>query len=221
MNRVSVVIVTALLLASCTSESPEPTPPVAMNPTVNSSPNQIPAHEVYVQLYPRDGYLHVKEYNLGSVLPADSIPSQIARLKAKISALELSESEYIFEVFDAKEESLFMDRGFVTGEYHLKTDERNLNRLIADSFAKVLRRPVTLTINDSGITIEFNNVGLRVADNNSTGVYANSDNTRTRMTFRNGQRMYESVFTFDRSDNVVSLAESFGDNVHAEKEPSS
>ncbi len=194
---------------------------MAKNPTASSSPNQFHAHEVYVQLYPRDGYLHVKEYNLGSVLPADSIPSQIARLKAKISALELSESEYAFEVFDAKEESLFMDRGFVTGEYHLKTDERNLKRLIADSFAKVLRRPVTLTINDTDRIIEFNSVGIRVADNNSTGVYANSDNTRTRMTFRNRQPMYESVFTIDRSDNFVSLVKSFGDNVHAEKEPSS
>ncbi len=184
------------------------------------SPNQVRPREIYVQLYPRDGYLHIKEYHIESLLPPDAVADQLEAIRNRIAALEYSESEYRFELFDAKEESWFRDRGFITGQYHLKTDETNVLKLIDDSFAKILRRPVKVKITESEIILQFPANGVRVADNNATGVYLHRETNWNRVVFGNDERFYEAVFSLDDSgDQTTSMIEYFPEDVHAEKDP--
>ncbi len=216
------IIIVPILLASCQqskqADSLQTRAPTESN--IVASPNDVRVHEIFVQLFPRDGYLHVKEYNITSLKDPDSLADQVLDMRSKVSALAYSESEYGFEHFDAKEESFFEDRGLLTGEYHLKTDLTNLKELIDDSFSKILRRPVELTITDENITLVFGDQGIRVADNNSTGVFGNRDENLIRMSFPNGSRKYEAVFTMLYDDDESStLIENFGDDVHAEKDP--
>lgn len=216
------LIIVTVLLASCrqSEQAVSIQTPALSESDTGDSPNELRVHEIFVQLYPRDGYLHVKEYNITSLKDAGSLADQVSAMRAKIADLEYAESEYGFEHFDAKEESLFADRDFLTGEYHLKTDLTNLKELIDDSYSKILRRPVELTITEEYITLVFECGGIRVADNNSTGVFAKPGENLIRMSFPNGSRVYESVFTMVYDDaGSLSLKEIFGDDVHAEKAP--
>ena len=91
--------------------------------------------------------------------------------------------------------------------------------LINDSFAKLLRRPVTLKVNESEIILQFEATGLRVADNNAQGVFLHRETNWMRLVFPNGQRSLDAVFTFlhDGEDDAISLAPYFEEAVHGER----
>jgi hypothetical protein len=184
-----------------------------------SSPNGVVKQEIYVGLFPLDGYLHLKEYHIESEQPPpDEIANQVKRLRRQIEELNYAHSEYGFRLFRSQEESVRHDRGFLTGEYHLTTTERNLKKLVEDSFARVMRRPVDVVIDRKHVSFTFNARGLFVDNQFSDSSSKKGD--EVTLAFKNGQtghEKYEIVFSYKHVPASVPFVEQFGPDVHAER----
>ncbi len=103
------------------------------------------ATETYVELFPRDGYLHIIEYDLRPVATdKNEIAKAIADVKSKISTASYSKAAFGFSTFVPVEERIYKDkRGIIIGEYNLVSKyEQDLPLTLQDSLAKILNRPI-------------------------------------------------------------------------------
>ncbi len=167
----------------------------------------IEAAEIYVCLYPGDGYLHIKEYRLSAVTRDTSTE----KIKSLIEDAKFCEKRFPFRHFTAMEESMKRDRGYITGEYHLMTRERSLVKMMEDSFGKILDRKVKVTINEDDIGLHFIGPDIQVRSNNANGVYGKEDQ---RVIFwKNGLQYFEVVFGEHTDQHFDSIAASFGADV--------
>lgn len=165
------------------------------------------AAETYVQLYPRDGFLHIKEYSLG----ATSSRCSIQKIKSMVADAKYCDSKFKFKHFTAMEESMKMDRGYITGEYNLMTRETNFVKMMEDGFGKVLNRKVRVTISDEKIGLYYTGDDVEVRSHNAEGVFAKEDQ---RVIFwKNGLQYFEAVFADNPESRASSIADSFGADV--------
>lgn len=177
-----------------------------------ASPLGLLASEYWLLLNPSAGTFIFREYDLragpdssGSVA---STGREVARL---VESGDYPVAEFGFQSFTTLRTSVYPERGFITSAHLLHTDERRLYSLIEDSFERVLRRPVSVTISDGSIGVRFRGTGLRVADNNSRGVFVNGDDLV--VCFRNGASQYEMVVTQVGDTSGVTLQAGIPDTV--------
>jgi hypothetical protein len=163
--------------------------------------------ETFVQLYPRDGFLHIKEYSLG----ATSSRCSIKKIKALVEDAEYCRSKFKFDHFTAMEESMKKDRGYITGEYNLMTRETNLVKMMEDGFGKVLDRKVEVSINDGKIGLYYDGEDIQVRSNNAEGAYANGE--KRVIFWKNGLQYFEAVFAGISGKTGKSIVASFGADV--------
>lgn len=151
------------------------------------------AKETFVQFWPADGFLYIKECYL-STLKSD--PAEIRRQVAHISDLVRSgnyiKARYGLQGFTPMEERIFHDRKFVTVECRLLTKERNLQKMMDSVYSSVLNRHVEITISKGEIGLYFDGPGIVVRGSNAKGVFGKD--TRKSIFWRNGERFYEAVF---------------------------
>lgn len=177
------------------------------------SPNGIAPREVYIRLYPRDGYVYFREYMVSTPLAADArIKAQVGRIHDLVGDTEFAQSEYGFRHFRLREEKFYEDRGFLTAEHHITTDERNLKKLMEDSFGKILRRDVKVTITETDIGLHFDRTGLAgISSDTAKSAFTNKKDSRAVIFWRNGVEFYEAVFTYEWDEKrYKSLLPHFG-----------
>ena len=153
---------------------------------------RLEAAETYVRLVPREGELHIREYVLGT---RETDPAAMARQAETVTALvraaEYCTRRFGLPGFSAVEESLFHDRGVLTVDCRLRTEERNLRRLMASAFGGVLGRPVTLTIGGE-IGLHFAGPEIQCRGNNALAIMGKGD--QRVIYWRNGTPSFELVF---------------------------
>lgn len=177
------------------------------------SPNGIAPREVYIRLYPLDGYVYFREYIVSTPLAADArIKAQVGRIRDLVGNTEFARSEYDFRHFRLRQEKLYEDRGFLTAEHHITTDERNLKKLMEDSFGRILRRDVEVTINKTDIGLHFDRTGLAsISSPTAKGAFTRKEDSRAVIFWRNGVDFYEAVFTYEWDEKrYKSLLPYFG-----------
>lgn len=173
-----------------------------LNKTLN-----ITTAETYVRLYPRDGYLQIKEYSLS----ATSSRTSTEKVKSLIANAKYCKKRFKFKQFTALEESMKHDRDFITGEYHLMTRDLNLVKMMEDCFGKILDRKVRVTIDESSIGLHYTGSDIQVRSNNAEGAYEKGDQ---RVIFwKNGLQYFEVVFGETANKQYNSIANSFGSDV--------
>lgn len=164
------------------------------------------AVEAYVRVYPENGFLHVKEYRLG----ATQADTSTEAVKTLVKEAKYCAARFRFLHFTAMEESMKHDGDRITGEYHLLTRERDLAKMLEDSFGKILNRKVSVKI-DQSVTLYYSGPDLRVGGHNAEGVYEKG-NDRV-IIWKRGLKYYEAVFGEPIKPKALSLAETFGDDV--------
>lgn len=174
----------AAFFTSCTRAAP---------PAGAQAPLRVEAAETYVQLYPADGFLFIKEYYL-STLEQDSaaVASQASRIAGLVRTRRYCAARFAFTAFTAMEERLYRDRGFITVECRLLSRDRNAIRLATDAFGQVLARPVAVAIDEADVRVRYAGLDVVVRGNNAKAVLGNGDSTM--VVWRNGSRYYEVVF---------------------------
>lgn len=175
------------------------------------SPSGIAPREVYIRLYPLDGYAYFREYWLHTPLAKDAeIKAQVGRIRALVGRTEFAQAEYGFKLFRPREEKFYKDRGYLTAEHHITTDERNLKKLMTDSFGRILRRDVKVTVTETDIGLHFDRTGLsNVSSPTAKGAYTKG--SRAIIFWRNGAEFYEAVFTYEWDETrYQSLLPHFG-----------
>ena len=148
----------------------------ACGPSAGAQMLALEAAEVYVELHPAHGFLYLKEYHL-STLERDSatVATQAAEIADMVQRRSYCIARYPFDGFMPMEEKLYHDRGSITVECRLLSRERDPRALIGDAFARVLNRPVGVTIESGEIRASYVGSDVQVRDNNSLGVYAKGD----------------------------------------------
>jgi hypothetical protein len=177
------LLLTALFLSACGGRS-SPTPVRSFD---------VEAGETYVQLWPADGFLCIKEYHLSTLKsdPAD-IRRQVADISALVRSANYCKTRYRLNIFTPMEERIFHDQHFVTVECRLLTKERNLRALMDNVYSSLLNRHVEVTISDGEIGLYFDGPDIEVRGNNGKGAFAKDE--RRAIFWRNGDRHYEMVF---------------------------
>jgi hypothetical protein len=193
-----VLFTTAILIMACLENCMTPSTALSSDNAGDDSPAlvrslDIEAGETFVQLWPADGFLYVKEYHLGTL---KSDPAEIHRQVAHISGLVRSgnyiKARYGLQGFTPMEERIFHDGEFVTVECRLLTKERNLQKIMDSVYSSVLNRHVAITVSKGEIGLHFDGPDIAVRGNNAKGVFG-KDNRRA-IFWRNGERFYEAVF---------------------------
>lgn len=153
----------------------------------------VEARETYVQLYPADGFLYIKEYYLSTLksAPAD-IRRQVAGISDLVRSARYCKTRYGLEGFTPMEERIFHDRHFVTVECRLLTRERNLHRVMVNAFSSLLNRHVETVIGKGEIGLYFDGPDVTVRHSNAKGLFGKEK--RKAIFWRNGERFYEAVF---------------------------
>ncbi len=178
------------------------------------SPNGIAPREIFIRLYPRDGYVWIRQYWLNTPLRDDTeIKAQVAAIRELVGKTGFAQSEYGFKRFRLREERVYVDRGQLTAEHHITTDERNLVKLMEDSFGRILRREIKVTITKEEIGLHFARTGLsNISSDSALGAYTKDD--RAIIFWRNGIEFYEAVFTYEWDDKrYKSLLPWFGEDL--------
>ena len=186
-----------------------------------ASPNGIAPREVFIRLYPLDGYVFFREYMLSTPLNSDTeIKAQVAAIRDLVGKTEFARSEFGFKLFQLREERVYKDRGFLTAEHHITTDERNLKKLMEESFGRILRREVEVTITREDIGLHFDRTGLSsISSDTAKGAFTNKNDTRAIIFWRNGSEFYEAVFTYEWDDKrYKSLLPYFGGDLSSPEE---
>jgi len=162
------------------------------------------AEETFVQFWPADGFLWIKEYRVGTLKkqPAE-IRDQISQIGELVRSANYSKSRYGWCRFVAMEERMYRDRTFVTIECRLVTRERNLVPMMEDVFSSILNRRVAVTIGEHEVGLQFRGIDVDVRSGNAE-TFAEAD--RRVMFWRNGERFYEAVFA--QTDNAKTAAKS-------------
>ena len=63
----------------------------------------IESAEIYVELYPREGYLHIKEYNISTLLTkTEKIKKQVEYIKELIASTKYCKKRFGFKKFIAQ-----------------------------------------------------------------------------------------------------------------------
>lgn len=191
----NVLVLATLFLLGCAREKAAPvdssrnattTPEVADN-------LDLEAGELYVQLSPADGFLHIKEYLLSTrKSDATEIQSQVEKISELVRTARYSHTRFGLSAFTAMEESMSPDRDFITVECKLLTKERDLYKIMGNVYSGLLRRPVTITISKEDIGLHYEGPDIDVRTNNAQGVYRKDD--RRIIFWRNGERHYQAVF---------------------------
>jgi len=179
--------------------------------------NNIEAPEIYIQLYPADGYLHIKEYKISSLLDdPEKIKKQIDEIAESVKSATYCHRRFGFKQFIPIEERMFINQDIVTGEYHLLTKEKDLKKIMQDCFGVLLNRKVAVTIEDKAIGLHYEGDDIVVADNNALGVYGKG---AMRVIFwKNGDRYYEAVFRPKKEvETSKSIIEYFEADVESPK----
>lgn len=201
------------LLAALFLAMPHISGPAAATGHEAASPSGIAPREVYIRLYPLDGYVYFREYIVSTPLAADAeIKAQVGRIRGLVGRTEFAQAEYGFKLFRLREEKFHEDRGFLTAEHHITTDERNLKKLLEDSFGRILRRDVKVTITETDIGLHFDRTGLAsVSSPTARGAFTNKNDSRAIIFWRNGSEFYEAVFTYEWDEKrYKSLLPHFG-----------
>lgn len=163
------------------------------------SPSGIAPREIYIRLYPLDGYVYFREYMISTPLTVDAeIRAQVGHIRDLVGETRFAQAEYGFRLFRLREERFYEDRGFLTAEHHITTDEANLQRMLEDSFGRILRRDVEITITDTDIGLHFDRTGLAaISSDTAEGAFTNRNDSRAVIFWRNGSEFYEAVFTYE------------------------
>ena len=177
-----------------------PSEPVPANEGM-ASPLGLLSSEYWLVLSPASKSFIFREYNLRT---GSDVALTGQRVMELVGQGQYPEAEFGFEHFEPLRSSVYPDRGFVTTDHLLHSEESNLLTLVNDSFARILRRPLSVTVSDQTIGVRFNGSGLRVAENNSLGVFAQEDDLV--VCFRNGASSYEMVVAQVGDTSGVSLA---------------
>jgi hypothetical protein len=153
----------------------------------------VEAGETYVQIWPADGFLYIKEYHVSTLKSNDvEIHRQVAHISDLVRSANYSKARYGLRVFTPMEERIFRDRQFVTVECRLLTKERNLQTLMDNAFSSLLGRQAKTRVFEDEIGLYFNGPDIEVRNNNAKGVFAKDG--RRAIFWRNGERFYEAVF---------------------------
>ena len=174
----------------------------------------VKAAEIYVRLYPGDGYLLVKEYKVSTLLSSrQDIEGQIKEIKELVSKAGYAKERFGCEEFVAVEERMYKDGGVIMGEYHLLTKEKNVRKMVEGCFEKIVNKDVVMKTEEENISMFFDSGDdFVVVSDNSLGVY--KKNSLSAVLWKNGARSYEVVFTFERKDAPFkSVFEYFGEDV--------
>ena len=153
------------------------------------------AAETFVQLWPADGFLYMKEYYL-STLKSDpaEIHRQVAQIADLVRSANYAKARYGLQGFTPMEERIFHDREFVTVECRLLTKERNLRKIMDSVYSSVLNRPVEITVSKGEIGLHFDGPDvITVQGKDAKGVFV-KDN-RNAIFWTNGARCYGAVFS--------------------------
>jgi hypothetical protein len=162
-------------------------------PAMAQEPLRVEAGETYVELWPADGFLFVREYYL-STPETDSarIAAQAAGLAERVTGRRYCVDRFGFDLFTSMEERMYIDRGFVVVECRLLTRERGLRPLGDGAFGRVLGRPVRLSVEGDGIRLDFTGADVQVRGNNAREVIGRGEDQA--VIWRNGIRSYQVVF---------------------------
>lgn len=157
---------------------------------------RVESPEIFVEINPATGYLHVKEYYL-STLETDegAVTTQLAGLSDLVARAAYCPSRFHLASFTPIEESLLRDRGAVTTECHLFTTETKVEKILEAAFGGVLDTRVSAAIGDGEIRLEFDGPDVQVRGNNAIGVYAKGP--RRALVWPAGAGKLEAVFGSD------------------------
>ena len=170
--------------------------------------------ELYVSLHPGDGYLLIKEYKVSTLLKSrQDIEAQVEGIRKLVSKAGYVKQRFGCEGFVALEERMYKDGRIITGEYHLLTKEKNVKKMVENSFGKILNRNVTLKIEKENVAIFFDNRDeFLVGSDNSIGVY--KKDSLNVVVWKNGTSRYEMIFSFEQGGAPFkSIFEYFGEDV--------
>jgi hypothetical protein len=196
MNRVTTSLIFAAL--ACTTASARAAD-AGLNRTVD-----LEARELYIQFYPSDKLLTVREYGLSTLLTdAAAIEAQVVRLQQLVSSADYCKTRYGLTGFATGQEVLFATRRTDAGAgdneaaAHVEcvlVTATDMPDSMRTAFATLLGRDVTVSGTRQEITLEFGSADLTIGPNNALQSLFNRNTAQGRLVWRNGERFYEAVF---------------------------
>ena len=178
------------------------------------------AAETFVQIHPADGFLYIKEYSLSSLKQdPEEFKSQVETISALAKEARYCKSRYGLSQFEAMEERIYIDRGFVTVECRLLTREKNVKTLIDSVYESLLNRPVSITIVPSDIGLHFFGKDVEIRGTNAKSVFSKGE--QQVVFWRNGEEVIETVFARAGSlaKDFRSIAPYFSEDVSSPGSP--
>lgn len=155
----------------------------------------VEAPELYVSIYPHEGYVFIKEYKLSTTLNnKQKIEKQTQKIKSLVQECKLTETHFNFKHFTVMEEALNVDRGMLTGEYHLFTKSENTILMFEDIFSGILKRPVKVTLNKN-VGIHFNDKENNLGFNGRDKAEVYKKGNQISIFWKNGLPYYDIVIS--------------------------
>lgn len=173
------------------------------------------AVEIYIAFNPYNGMLLIKEYRLSTLKKSEAeITEQVGQIKAMVSNAEYCRTRFGFKYFIPISEAMSIEKDRIVGEYYLKSNEENVNKLFEDIFSNVLGREVTITVSTE-IGVHFKGLDIWADKKYTKTVLWHEQKKRQIIFWDNGLDYYEMVLgkRNKSQDEYVSILPYFGEDV--------
>lgn len=158
------------------------------------------AREVYVQYFPLDKLLTIREYGLSTLLSDEAdIRKQADELRELVTNARYCQTRFGIEGYVAGQEALYDSpaNGATAPAAHVEcvlvTDTEVPDSMI-NSFSGVLNRKVQVAADAKEITMMFDSPDLVVGPTNALAILGKDADQQTMIKWRNGDRFFDAVF---------------------------
>lgn len=154
------------------------------------------AQEIYVEFYPRDLMVRIREYGISSTLvPETDITQQAALLAQLVAQADYCERRFAIPGYVAAQEVLFATDAPTGTAVHVECvllTATGMPQSMETAYATVLGRTVTITEERGQTRLVFAGPDLTVGPNNAEQLLGRGNDTM--LVWRARERTYEAVF---------------------------
>jgi len=165
----------------------------------SSSRLNIVPQEIFITIYPQTGVINIIEYDLQIAnSQSESIDIEVENLKSDVRKGVFSTRRYLFKDSTLGDEKIYLDhkRNLVTGEYWLKTNNKNLE-LFEDVFEVFLQQDVEVKYSKKKLSAKYSQDGVKAVASQYGRRYR--DKTHEMIVWKDGSPNYDAVFSIDRT----------------------
>ena len=178
---------------------------LACHPTMAAEPTSaqdlisaLEAQEIYVEFYPRDMMVKIREYGISTTLaPEVDVNKQADLIAQLVAAADYCEQRFAIPGYLAGQEVLFATdspRGVAVHVECVLVTADAAPQAMEAVYTSVLRRPVTISEERREVRLAFATPDLEVGPNNAEQLLGRNENKEAMLIWRARERTFEAVF---------------------------